>query len=499
MFPFGREYANTLNAHNIKISELSSSVMTSQPRKLIHLPKVRMLSSGGPTKSGIRITNVRTIKPPDPEHVKKQEEEKLRAQVQKEIASRCRSCAYKGYECLQPVLSGRQYCYRHVLRDPTAPYRQCVHNYANGERCTLPAPMDTNDPRDPGLCFEHARAALALRQRQAAPPPPLPTTETLLHQLSHYIQAERPRTTSCASSVSVVSDPSEPEQSSPTVLDPFKQIDARSVNASYSASIQEYCSASDSDGDSVKLGENGECSSGDDELAPVEELPLWRAGVYTAEETVSEARNALKLLQMAYVNQMGRLRVLLQMSRAKYVKALKAEKEHYCSINTQTRNGPPTARERRQLRKLKAFASYHKKHGVDAVLGRKLHHKRAKVNDPHPSRPVPSTCRCTFSEGGVRCPAQALPAAKHCLKHILHDRHQALYIACGVCECAEVLPLAPLPSSVCRYHTQPPPYTVFAPKRDETESESESNSSSDESRTEAAESEVHTDAQDSLR
>lgn len=55
--------------------------MTSQPRKLIHLPKVRMLSSGGPTKSGIRITNVRTIKPPDPEHVKKQEEEKLRAQV----------------------------------------------------------------------------------------------------------------------------------------------------------------------------------------------------------------------------------------------------------------------------------------------------------------------------------------------------------------------------------------------------------------------------------
>jgi hypothetical protein len=56
--------------------------MSQPPRKVIHLPKVRMLrpTVGRPT-SGIRITNVKSIKPPDPETLKKQEEEKLRAQV----------------------------------------------------------------------------------------------------------------------------------------------------------------------------------------------------------------------------------------------------------------------------------------------------------------------------------------------------------------------------------------------------------------------------------
>lgn len=55
--------------------------MSQPPRKVMHLPKVRMLSRGGRPSSGIRITHVKSIKPPDPELVKKAEEEKLRAQV----------------------------------------------------------------------------------------------------------------------------------------------------------------------------------------------------------------------------------------------------------------------------------------------------------------------------------------------------------------------------------------------------------------------------------
>ncbi|XP_052742977.1 KAT8 regulatory NSL complex subunit 2 [Bicyclus anynana] len=467
----------------------------SQPRKIIHLPKVRMLSRGG-RPSPIRITNIKSIKPPDPELVKKQEEERLRAQLQKEIVSRSRTCANKAYECLLPVVSGRVYCARHILNDPTAPYKQCAHVTSSGTRCSDPAPVD----KEPGLCFEHARASLQARQRSAAPPPPVTTTETLLNQLQHYVRPERTRTTSCASSVSVVSDPAEQDQVVTHAVDPFKEIDATSVNATFSATTMEYASASDSDCDSVTLDSGGDCrwhDHDDTEDAPCESQPLWHAGVFTAEEAVGEARGVLRALQAAYVRQMGRLRALLAAARLQYVRALRAEKEQYCSINSQARSGPLTVRERRQLRKLRAYAGYHRKHGVDAVLARKLHHKRARVNDTSQRHALVHQGRCTFVEGGVRCAAHTLPATKHCMKHILHDRQQVLFGACGdvrgSAACREPVARLPLASAACRYHTGPPPYTTFTLKKEDTGSDSESHSSSDLSHTEAQSPELRTE------
>ncbi|XP_045508436.1 KAT8 regulatory NSL complex subunit 2 [Colias croceus] len=447
----------------------------SEPRKAIHLPKVRMLSRGG--RSAIRITNVKSIKPPNPELVKKQEEERLRAELQKEIASRHRTCGHRTYECPLPVVSGRAYCARHILDDTTAPYRQCSHVTATGKRCNLPAPAD----REQGLCFEHAHAALQNRQRSAAPPPPVTTTETLLNQLQHYIRPERTRTTSCASSVSVVSDPADHEPITHAV-DPFKEIEATAVNTTVCRNIMESAACSDSDADSVEVTDDI-LDLDENEPAPCENRPLWRAGVFTAEEAVCEARDVLKSLQTAYISQMGRLRVCLQMARLQYVKGLRSEKELYCSINTQARSGPLTVRERRQLRKLKAFAGYHKKHGVDAVLARKLHKKRAKVNEIPSNRGNPSQGKCTFTEGGVRCSVHTLPAAKHCLKHILNDRQQVLFKQCGDLRggvpCREPVAKLPLPSNTCRYHTGPPAYTAFTLKKDESTSDEDSHSSSD--------------------
>ncbi|RVE46527.1 hypothetical protein evm_008818 [Chilo suppressalis] len=100
--------------------------------------------------SGLRITNVKTIKPADPEAVKKQEEQRLRAELEKEIVSRSRSCGNKTYDCTLPVLSGRQYCVKHILQDPTAPYKQCSHIYSNSERCQQPTPIDQREHRDQG-------------------------------------------------------------------------------------------------------------------------------------------------------------------------------------------------------------------------------------------------------------------------------------------------------------------------------------------------------------
>ncbi|CAK1548981.1 unnamed protein product [Leptosia nina] len=432
-----------------------------------------MLNRGG---RSIKITNVKSIKPPDPELVKKQEEEKLRAELQKEIASRYRTCSYQGYECQLPVVSGRAFCGRHILSDTTAPYKQCAQVSAQGKRCSMPSPID----KEQSLCFEHARANLLNRQRSAAPPPPVTTTETLLNQLQHYIRPERTRTTSCASSVSVVSDPADHEVTTHAV-DPFKEIEATSVNATVSSNIMECASASDSDCDSIELETDITDALSDTEDAPCESEPLWRAGVFTAEEAVSEAKNVLKLLQNAYIGQMGRLRISLQIARQQYLKSLRSEKELYCSINTQAKSGPLTVRERRQLRKLKAYAGYHRRHGVEAVLARKLQKKRAKVNEIPSNRGNHMQGRCTFTEGGVRCTTHALPASKHCLKHILQDRQQVLFRQCGDprggVPCKEPIPRLPLASNLCRYHTGPPIYTSFTLKKDDSGSDTESHSS----------------------
>ncbi|CAH2229359.1 jg17106 [Pararge aegeria aegeria] len=425
-----------------------------------------MLSRGSP--SSIRITNMMSIKPPDPELVKKQEEERLRTQLQQEIVSRSRTCAHKAYECLLPVVGSRSYCAKHILDDVTAPYKQCAHVTSSGARCNEPAPVD----KEPGLCFEHARAALNARQRSAAPPPPVTTTETLLNQLQHYVRPERTRTTSCASSVSVVSDPADQEQVATHAVDPFSE----SVYP----------------GPTTTRGTLASIASHVASLACVARL----AGVFTAEEAVCEAKNVLKSLQSAYVRQMGRLRTLLQTARLQYVRSLRTEKEQYCSINSQARSGPLTVRERRQLLKLRAYAGYHRKHGVEAVLARKLHHKRAKVNDIS-NRQIPSQGRCTFMEGGVRCSTHTLPATKHCMKHILQDRHQVLFTACGDLRgsdaCREPIAKLPLPSSACRYHTGPPAYTTFTLKKEDTGSDSESNTSSDLSQNEVQSPELKTE------
>ncbi|XP_041988624.1 KAT8 regulatory NSL complex subunit 2 [Aricia agestis] len=443
----------------------------SQTPRIIHLPKVRMLSRGG-RPSSIKITNVKSIRPPDPALVKKQEEERLRAQLEKEIALRGRTCAHAAYECTLPVVSGRSYCARHILDDKTAPYKQCVHVAQNGVRCSLPAPAE----KEQGLCFEHARAALYARQRSAAPPPPVTTSETLLNQLQHYVRPERTRTTSCASAVSVVSEPGDIDQATPLAIDPFKDIDGRAVNAQVSSSLMECGSGSDSDADDAVAG-HPDLPLSDTEDAPAEDMPLWRAGVYTAEEAVSETKTVLKTLREAYIQQMKRLRVMLQTARLEYVRSLRAEKEQYCSINSQARSGV-TVRERRQLRQLKAYAGYRRAAGRAAVMARQLHKRRARVREHPRGAPQP---RCRFAEGGVRCDTNALPAARYCLKHILNDPHQVLFKMCGdtrgVARCREVVARGPLPSAACRYHTGVPTYTPFTLKKDESDSDSESRSS----------------------
>lgn len=57
------------------------------------------------------------------------------------------TCLYTSYECTQPCLEGYNYCAKHILEDPNAPFKQCDFVYnTNGRKCQNPAPkVDRRD------------------------------------------------------------------------------------------------------------------------------------------------------------------------------------------------------------------------------------------------------------------------------------------------------------------------------------------------------------------
>lgn len=85
------------------------------------------------------------------------------------------------------------------------------------------------------------------------------------------------------------------------------------------------------------------------------------------------------------------------------------------SITNQVRTNP---KEEKLYKKIKAYNSYHKKHGVEAILNKKVQTLRMKKMDATASKP-PTYTKCSFTEGGIKCCERALPVARHCRKHIL--------------------------------------------------------------------------------
>ena len=86
----------------------------------------------------------------------------------------------------------------------------------------------------------------------------------------------------------------------------------------------------------------------------------------------------------------------------------------------------------------------------------------------------PFHSKCSYTEGGVKCGERTLPCCKFCRKHILEDKKQILFKACGVeksgVTCQE--PLANIfEDATCFLHVELPPQKVFTKKKYESESD----------------------------
>ncbi|XP_054004031.1 KAT8 regulatory NSL complex subunit 2 isoform X4 [Hylaeus anthracinus] len=326
------------------------------------------------------------------------------------------ACLYASYECTQPCLEGYNYCGKHILEDPTAPFKQCGFVYnTNGRKCQNPAPK--LDRRDISYCTEHTRKAQIARIKSTSRHSLQQTPEMLLLNLSHYVKPADSST-----------EDTEDEEGKVKALDPFN-----------------YASSSDSDVEPTVVSDTLRGSylddSDDDSLYSAQEDPLKHAGIFTAEEVIYIAREKLIRLQSLYIEQFRRLQYTLREKRRKYLHALKKEKETLCSIHDQPKE---LAKEKKIYEKLKALNRYHRRSGVEAILYRKSLERRAQVTDGSTQK-IPSVSKCIFTEGGVKCGERTLPAAKHCRKHILKDQHQVLFKACGAVradiECHEPVPI----------------------------------------------------------
>ncbi|XP_049843963.1 treacle protein-like [Schistocerca gregaria] len=329
----------------------------------------------------------------------------------------------------------------------------CRHVNSGGYRCSR-----ASLPAHRGYCRQHA-SLLHL-------PPPVPAPSQPSRRGGRGGGASRPVATPAAVTAPVPQSAPEVRRRSSSVgrTPTVEQLLARIDRLRASSPSAESAWSEDSDHETPTLGSSrqyagsgctGDSSgaeSGPEGLEPVD--LLHHAGVYTAEEAALLARDKLVRQQALYIQQFSRLQHLLREGRRRYLHELKLERQAEADAakerqlaaeageENSERTGPServstsdTAPGRSSGRgtpqrsqydaeeKLRATWRYHRHRGVCAVLRRKSWERRADT-------PAPPGPRCIHTEGGVRCSERCLPASKYCLKHILNDPNQMLYVPC---------------------------------------------------------------------
>ncbi|XP_055311207.1 KAT8 regulatory NSL complex subunit 2 [Sitodiplosis mosellana] len=421
-----------------------------------------------------------------PPKITAQQEKDLRDQLHTEIANKTKACSNIAYECSLPRIDGYEYCIRHILQDPTAPYLMCTFLLTNGKRCLQPAPK--YDPKKDVLtsyCFEHSRQAQLTKTRTSIGKfKPIDTNDTILNELTHHLNLSKAKNlvnNVSPNNIAVRSpyDGNDADQrDEKPVVDPFVDVNAAAINTN-GRKILDYASDSSSDLETPTLnntwrGQDLDNSDNESVDSQNEDF-LKHAEVYTTELVTKITTEKLMRLRALYIDQLYRLKHVLREKRRNYLHSLRNERETLCSIHDQAKD---TISERKMYEKLKALNKYQKRNGVEAILYKKFLEKRQKSRDgvlPAPSKPS-FHARCIFTEGGVKCGDRIIPLSKFCRKHILEDKKQVLFRACNI-EKAGVKCKEPVPGifedTTCTLHIQLPPQRNYAQKKYESDSDDE--------------------------
>lgn len=425
-----------------------------------------------------KITVLQTREIPAKHNLFDQEKE-LREQLHVEIEKKSKACSNPTYECSIPRLDGYEFCIRHILKDPRAPYRPCAYTFPNGKKCPQATPKH-DVKKDPSLtiyCFEHSRLSqLTSTRNSIGKLKQIETNEVLLNSLSHHLSVEplSPPPPSFSCEVDEEIDVVSPNIRQFVNYDQISDLNTINGMIKKKRRTLDYASDSSSDMEPITLqntSKGHEWDISDDESVDSQDDDLLKhAGIYTNEEALAISKKKLINLQNLYMEQINRLHHILKEKRRRYLHAIRKERETLCSIHEQQKRSPG---ERNLYDKLKALNHYHRRHGIEAVLHRKFKEKRSKATDNNAPKSLPFV-KCIFTEGGVKCGERAMPSCKYCRKHILEDKKQILFRACGV-EKNGVVCQEPVPNifedATCVLHISIPNKKQYIQKKYESETE----------------------------
>lgn len=300
-----------------------------------------------------------------------------------------------------------------------------------------------------------------------------------MHSLVHHVKTDKVKPQS-TTKLSPLDDDEDVDIMTPTV-NPFTDLNPSEIN-NRGKNILDFASDSSSDEEPTTLTNtwrSNELDHSDDEgVDSSEEDMLKHAGIYTVDEVVSLSKEKMQRLQALYVDQFQRLKYVLREKRRQYLIDLKKERETCSSIYDQPKDTP---KERKLYKNLKAMNHYHKRHGPEALLHRQFLEKRQRQAETAAmAAPVlqssKSQTKCLFSEGGVKCNERVIPCCRFCRKHVMEDKKQILFKACGVEKsgivCQESV-FNIFDDSSCVLHTTLPSPKTYVKRKYESETEEE--------------------------
>lgn len=253
-----------------------------------------------------------------------EQERVLRDQLHEEIEQKTKACSNIVYDCSLPRVDGHEFCLKHILQDPKAPYKQCCYMFPrSGKRCVHPAPKKdvyTN------FCFEHSRQTqLAITKAKCGSFRNVETNDTLLHELAYHVDAERTI---------------EPQGAQASYVDPYGTTtrilnyasdDSSCVDVGDESQMEAVGGGADDllDPDSVLGGWQGQDmdQSDNESVDSQNEDFLKHAGIYTTEEATVITKKKMTRLQQLYVDQIHRLHYLLKQKRRTCLQNLRVERE----------------------------------------------------------------------------------------------------------------------------------------------------------------------------
>eukprot|EP00094_Tigriopus_californicus_P009695 TCALIF_09346-PA protein Name:"Similar to Kansl2 KAT8 regulatory NSL complex subunit 2 (Rattus norvegicus)" AED:0.05 eAED:0.06 QI:182/0.66/0.5/1/0.66/0.5/4/0/466 len=404
------------------------------------------------------------------------------------------NCRYARHACQRDCHPGYEYCAKHILEEPKAPFKACAVNVSvpptptaslhhptttpvtsaalggpgtgvtgthasttwalgsGGTTATTtttttttsmplagglsrPASRKCGKPapkqdKKDGMCSDHAKKALIIRTRLQSNKRPADLAQRALADLQHY---KRLRHDEPEHSPASKSDASPKKDEKPLVPStPLNGLPSTTVSPVVVKTVK-----SETDKPAVPLSDQDKLDLLLDGVPPASQRFLGHGTDVDPDEDIPNfiedawpTEGDSDAESKLYIDQFQRLQYMLKEERRSYKQSVRKEKED--QLMSIHRQPKDTIEDMLQYERIKALNHYNRPQGLEAVLQKELMLKRKRHSEKGEYKP-PSFAKCSFNlTESTKCGEICIPMSKYCIKHVLQDSTQVLFRECGV-------------------------------------------------------------------